>query len=43
MGFALKWKDLGKGYFVFMDLKKVGTAKKKVPEISLKPCMYKKR
>ena len=30
-------------YFVFMDFAKTGNARKKVPEVSLKPCFYKKR
>ena len=49
VGFKLKWKELaGKeqnknSYFVFMDFVKTGNARKKVPEVSLKPCFYKKR
>ena len=43
-GFTLKWKDLGKEYFYLMDFKKtVKCSKKKAPELSLKPCLYKKR
>jgi len=44
MGFELKWKDLRNDFFYLMDFKKVGRSKqKKVPEFSLKPCIYKKR
>ena len=42
-GFKLKWKDLSHTYFYLMDFKKVDKAKKKAPEFSLKPCIYKKR
>jgi len=42
-GFQLKWKDTSKDFFVLMDFKKVGQAKKKTPDLSLKPCYYKKR
>ena len=42
-GFKLKWKDENEKYFVFMDFKKVEKTKKKVPELQLKPCFYKKR
>jgi len=44
-GFKNSWKDLKKGYFYFVDFKKVTEVKKKkkLPEINLKPCLYKKR
>ena len=42
-GFELKWKDTKSDYFVFMDFKKIGSPKKKLPEVNLKPCFYKKR
>ncbi|TRY73005.1 hypothetical protein TCAL_09113 [Tigriopus californicus] len=42
-GFSLKWKDTSQKYFVLMDFKKVDSGKKKMPELSLKPCFYKKR
>jgi len=46
--FGLKnsWKDLKKDFFYFLDFKKVQDIKKKkgkLPEIELKPCLYKKR
>ncbi len=47
-GFNLKWKegdaDGDKNYFVYMDFKKTEKAKKKkMSDLSLKPCLYKKR
>lgn len=46
-GFKNSWKDLQKDFFYFLDFKKVqGLGKKKkgkLPEIELKPCLYKKR
>lgn len=44
-GFKNSWKDVKKGYFYFVDFKKVTEVKKKkkLPEINLKPCLYKKR
>lgn len=43
-GFSLKWKDANSHeYFYLADFKKTAFAKKKVPEICLKPCVYKKR
>jgi len=44
-GFKNTWKDLRKEYFYFMDFEKIGDVKKKkkLPEITLKPCLYKKR
>ena len=46
-GFELKWKDEGgtesNRYFVLMDFKKTEGARKKLPEVALKPCIYKKR
>ena len=42
-GFQLKWKDTNNEYFYLMDLKKESKGKKKAPELSLKPCLYKKR
>ena len=42
-GFQLKWKDTKNDYFYLMDFKRVSRCKKKPPEISLKPCLYKKR
>ena len=45
-GFKNSWKDLKKDFFYFLDFKKVQDIKKKkgkLPEIELKPCLYKKR
>ena len=43
-GFHLKWKDMKKKYFHLMDFKKTSKChKKKIPDVSLKPCLYKKR
>jgi len=44
-GFKTSWKDLQKEFFYFLDFKKVQEMKKKkkLPEIELKPCLYKKR
>lgn len=44
-GFQLSWKNLKNQYFYFFDFKKVGEPKpkKKLQNIQLKPCLYKKR
>jgi len=44
-GFKLLSRDLKKDYFVFLDFKKVNDVKKKkkLPNLSLKACLYKKR
>ena len=44
-GFKLTWKNLKNQYFQFFDFKKIGEAKskKKLPNIALKACVYKKR
>jgi len=45
-GLKSSWKDLEKDFFYFLDFKKVQEVKKKkgkLPEIELKPCLYKKR
>ncbi|KAJ9582892.1 hypothetical protein L9F63_022760, partial [Diploptera punctata] len=46
-GFLNTWKDLTYNIFYFMDFKKercIGKKmKSKLPEITLKPCLYKKR
>jgi len=45
-GFKNSWKDLKKDFFYFLDFKKVQEVKKKkgkLPEVELKPCLYKKR
>ena len=44
-GFHNSWKDLKKDFFYFIDFKKIGEVKKKkkLPEIALKACLYKKR
>ena len=44
-GFQNSWKDLKKDFFYFVDFKKVSEVKKKkkLPEITLKACVYKKR
>ena len=44
-GFKNTWKDLKKDFFFFLDFTKVVNVKKKkkLPDISLKACMYKKR
>ena len=45
--FGLKnnWKDLKKDFFYFLDFTKVADVKKKkkLPDLSLKACLYKKR
>ncbi|CAB3368159.1 Hypothetical predicted protein [Cloeon dipterum] len=44
-GFKLASKNLSKTYFCFLDFKKtlLKDAQKKLPQLKLKPCMYKKR
>ncbi len=42
-GFNLKWKQVNNEYFYLFDFNKISKAKKKSPEFSLKPCLYKKR
>lgn len=44
-GFTLKKKDVSHQMFIFMDFKKARTVKKagKLPELTLEPCLYKKR
>jgi len=44
-GFKSSWKDLKKDFFYFLDFQKVKDVKKKkkLPDITLKPCLYKKR
>ena len=44
-GFKLNWKNLKNQCFLFFDFKKIRDAKskKKLPNISLKACVYKKR
>jgi len=44
-GFNNSWKDLKKDFFYFIDFKKVTQVKKKkkLPELALKACLYKKR
>lgn len=44
-GFQLASKDLKKEYFYFLDFKKISEVKKKkkLPELVLKACIYKKR
>ncbi|CAD6238988.1 GSCOCG00008591001-RA-CDS [Cotesia congregata] len=45
-GFKNTWTDIDHKYFYFMDFKKVKNVDakcKKLPAISLKPCVYKKR
>ena len=44
-GFQISWKDLKKDFFYFINFKKVTDVKKKkkLPELSLKACIYKKR
>ena len=44
-GFKNTKKDLKKDFFYFLDFEKVQDIKKKkkLPEIALKPCLYKKR
>jgi ribosomal RNA-processing protein 8 len=46
-GFVNTWKDLSHNLFYFMDFKKEKyiskKMKKKLPELNLKPCLYKKR
>ncbi|CAB4066645.1 RRP8 [Lepeophtheirus salmonis] len=44
IGFKLKWKDLSKKVFYLMDFKKVSSCSTlKIPQLNLKPCIYKKR
>lgn len=46
LGFAKTWMDLSHNLFYFLDFKKTEAVIKKnktVPEIKLKPCLYKKR
>ena len=44
-GFKNSWKDLKKDFFYFIDFTKTGDVKKKkkLPELALKACLYKKR
>jgi len=44
-GFKNTWKDLKKDFFYFLDFNKVVNVKKKkkLPDINLKACLYKKR
>lgn len=45
-GFIITWKDLSHNLFYFMDFKKVSDVNrnaKKLPPITLKACLYKKR
>jgi ribosomal RNA-processing protein 8 len=46
-GFVNTWKNLSYNLFYFMDFKKEKCIrkkiKKKLPELTLKPCLYKKR
>ncbi len=44
-GFELKSKDVAQKFFVYLDFRKTGKAKKmKAPkELQLNPCWYKKR
>ncbi|XP_043267738.1 ribosomal RNA-processing protein 8 [Venturia canescens] len=45
-GFINTWKDLSHNLFYFMDFKKISDVNrnaKKLPQIALKPCVYKKR
>ena len=44
-GFKNSWKDLKNDFFYFIDFKKVIDVKKKkkLPDIALKACLYKKR
>lgn len=44
-GFKKLWKDLTYNLFYFIDFKKVMNVKnkKRLPTISLLPCLYKKR
>ncbi|KAI4489489.1 hypothetical protein M0802_011101 [Mischocyttarus mexicanus] len=45
-GFSNTWKDLSQNLFYFLDFKKIKditTNRKKLPEITLKSCLYKKR
>jgi len=45
-GFKNTWKDMSYNLFYFMDFKKVGNVvavRKKLPAITLQPCLYKKR
>ena len=42
-GFELKLKNTEKNYFVFMDFKKTEGGKRKIQDIKLKSCYYKKR
>ena len=42
-GFKIKWKETKHEYFYLMDFKRVSICKKKLPDLKLKPCFYKKR
>lgn len=45
-GFKLTWKDLSHNLFYFMDFNKqkdITTRQNKLPAVTLKPCLYKKR
>ncbi|CAH0552615.1 unnamed protein product [Brassicogethes aeneus] len=44
-GFKKNWKDLSHNLFYFLDFKKANAInnKKKLPALSLQPCIYKKR
>ncbi|XP_011298661.1 ribosomal RNA-processing protein 8 [Fopius arisanus] len=45
-GFKNKWKDLSHNLFYFMDFKKISDVivkNQKLPQLTLKPCLYKKR
>lgn len=44
-GFSFVWKNLSHNLFYFLDFKKVADLKKKksLPQLTLKPCLYKKR
>lgn len=47
MGFEAIGQDISHNLFYFLDFKKKSNLskkkKKKIPELSLKPCLYKKR
>ena len=42
-GFKLKWKETKYEYFYLMDFKRTSEFKKKLPDLKLQPCLYKKR
>lgn len=44
-GFTLKKKDISHQMFIFMDFKKARKVTKsgKLPELTLEPCLYKRR